>query len=318
MTLLSKTLLTFLYKYLSDVDVEGVEMPSLYGGSEGSGSGWGVRLSNVKLKEGAELMQLPGGRKAKKKKKKQPKQNGKNDDASFSHSTGGPDMSKDDTEKNGGNSSSEREDEEVRSTSPQTPENKISSWNKDHEPLEILDKHLADTGRSNSMPAISNTVTTAQETDCESLGSLEGGTRPETPVQESSFNLLSCFAPGTDAKKGEKGMPALPAQDKNIVSKVNYEYEDCYEEQHYENGKKLYPTMEENDSDNEGQDSFHETDHAKAVYHSIHTDENAKELASDYEAEVGDENDSSDLEEEKTPMVLRIGEGGYIGTLDVR
>ena len=64
MTLLSKTLLTFLYKYLSDVDVEGVEMPSLYGSTEAS-SGWGVRLSNVKLREGAELMVLPGGRKSK-------------------------------------------------------------------------------------------------------------------------------------------------------------------------------------------------------------------------------------------------------------
>eukprot|EP00529_Nitzschia_sp_RCC80_P018253 CAMPEP_0113447862 /NCGR_PEP_ID=MMETSP0014_2-20120614/4461_1 /TAXON_ID=2857 /ORGANISM="Nitzschia sp." /LENGTH=851 /DNA_ID=CAMNT_0000339039 /DNA_START=152 /DNA_END=2703 /DNA_ORIENTATION=+ /assembly_acc=CAM_ASM_000159 len=70
MAVLSKTLQTFLSKYLSDVDVEGVALPSVY-----DGSGWGVRLSNVKLREGVELMKtMPGGitktRKKKKKKKK--------------------------------------------------------------------------------------------------------------------------------------------------------------------------------------------------------------------------------------------------------
>ena len=58
MTLLSKTLQTLLYKYLSDVDVEGVALPSLYN-TDGH-SGWGVRLSNVKLREGVKLMDLPG------------------------------------------------------------------------------------------------------------------------------------------------------------------------------------------------------------------------------------------------------------------
>lgn len=58
MSLLSKTLQTLLYKYLSDVDVEGVELPSLYS-SEGH-SGWGVRLSNVKLREGTTLFTRRG------------------------------------------------------------------------------------------------------------------------------------------------------------------------------------------------------------------------------------------------------------------
>ena len=66
MSLLSKTLQTFLYKYLSDVDVEGVAMPSLM--DVNGQSGWGVRLSNVKLREGVELMTLPGKRKRKKRK----------------------------------------------------------------------------------------------------------------------------------------------------------------------------------------------------------------------------------------------------------
>ena len=68
MTLLSKTLQTLLYKYLSDVDVEGVALPSLYSAGEGH-SGWGVRLSNVKLREGTKLRNLPGKLRRKKRKK---------------------------------------------------------------------------------------------------------------------------------------------------------------------------------------------------------------------------------------------------------
>ena len=54
MSLLSRTLQTLLSKYLSDVDVEGVALPSF------SDSGWGVRLSNVKLRDGTKLMDLQG------------------------------------------------------------------------------------------------------------------------------------------------------------------------------------------------------------------------------------------------------------------
>eukprot|EP00934_Nitzschia_sp_Nitz4_P002444 Nitzschia sp. Nitz4//scaffold71_size96697//36516//40329//NITZ4_004692-RA/size96697-augustus-gene-0.153-mRNA-1//-1//CDS//3329557238//2439//frame0 len=69
MSLLSKTLQTFLYKYLRDVDVEGVALPSVY-----DGSGWGVRLSNVRLREGVQLMhQVPGSLTKKRKKRRKRK-----------------------------------------------------------------------------------------------------------------------------------------------------------------------------------------------------------------------------------------------------
>jgi hypothetical protein len=76
MSLLSKTLQTLLYRYLSDVDVEGVNLPSLLSGGGGVGGGgtgggggrrggdghggWGVRLANVVLREGAKILDLPG------------------------------------------------------------------------------------------------------------------------------------------------------------------------------------------------------------------------------------------------------------------
>ena len=64
MSLLSKTVQTFLTKYLSDVDVEGVTLPSY------DGSGWGVRLSNVQLREGVQLMKMMPGKVVKKRKVK--------------------------------------------------------------------------------------------------------------------------------------------------------------------------------------------------------------------------------------------------------
>ena len=54
MGLLSRTLQTLLNKYLLEVDVEGVAMPSLI--DVDGHSGWGVRLCNVRLREGVELM----------------------------------------------------------------------------------------------------------------------------------------------------------------------------------------------------------------------------------------------------------------------
>jgi len=64
MSLLSKTLQTFLTKYLSEVDVEGVTLPSY------DGSGWGVTLSNVHLREGVQLMKTMPGTVTKKRKVK--------------------------------------------------------------------------------------------------------------------------------------------------------------------------------------------------------------------------------------------------------
>eukprot|EP00986_Skeletonema_menzelii_P013747 scaffold8304_cov117-Skeletonema_menzelii.AAC.5 len=77
-TLLSKTLRTFLRTYLDDIELEGInwsaasstadqtnvgENNARQGSGSTSSSGWGVQLSNVKLREGMELVKLPGKRK---------------------------------------------------------------------------------------------------------------------------------------------------------------------------------------------------------------------------------------------------------------
>eukprot|EP00984_Skeletonema_dohrnii_P005832 scaffold2059_cov129-Skeletonema_dohrnii-CCMP3373.AAC.6 len=74
-TLLSKTLRTFLRTYLDDIELEGINWSAASTsdqnnagnnarqGSGSTSSGWGVQLSNVKLREGMELIKLPGKRK---------------------------------------------------------------------------------------------------------------------------------------------------------------------------------------------------------------------------------------------------------------
>ena len=62
-TLLSKTLRTFLRTYLDDIELEGINWSSTVDNNTNNAAGWGVQLSNVKLREGMELMTLPGKRK---------------------------------------------------------------------------------------------------------------------------------------------------------------------------------------------------------------------------------------------------------------
>ena len=75
-SLLSKTLRAFLRKYLENIELESInygygsadskadtskrDADDGGGGGSSASSGWGVRLSNVKLREGMELMKLPG------------------------------------------------------------------------------------------------------------------------------------------------------------------------------------------------------------------------------------------------------------------
>ena len=64
-TLLSKTLRTFLRTYLDDIELEGINWnndTTTTAANSGASGGWGVQLSNVKLREGMELVKLPGKR----------------------------------------------------------------------------------------------------------------------------------------------------------------------------------------------------------------------------------------------------------------
>ena len=92
---LARTLRTILSKYLLDIDVDSVYIPygdagpskdgrpaadggsSIDGGLESGAGGWGIHLSNVRLREGVTLMTLPGRRRrvatVRRKRKKRPR-----------------------------------------------------------------------------------------------------------------------------------------------------------------------------------------------------------------------------------------------------
>ncbi|KAL3756561.1 hypothetical protein ACHAWU_009955 [Discostella pseudostelligera] len=86
-SLLNKTLRAFLRKYLENIELDSIDYGSSIAagnkaaensnrdGASSSSSGWGVRLSNVKLREGMELVKLPGKHKRAITRKKRVKKN---------------------------------------------------------------------------------------------------------------------------------------------------------------------------------------------------------------------------------------------------
>jgi hypothetical protein len=312
MTLLSKTLLTFLYKYLSDVDVEGIEMPSLYGSTEGGGSGWGVRLSNVKLREGAELMVLPGSRKAKEKPKSSVK------DPTDGNSTV---SSKGSAKKKKKRREDEKHGTETTRNYAHRKGDRVAKQNSVGGQTGMLSEQQNDIVGMNHVQSSSfNTNSNGDELESTS-GSLESleveGTRPETPTQNSSISFLSCFAPGS-AKAGKNSkqtvgsIPEQNEQEQNLSTEASVE----------EEGEIRQFTKEINARTLNGHAEIGTQVLCDAIQESI--DEKLPQipdLSEDEDEE--DEGDQSDADEdydavESPPMALRIGENGSIGTLDVR
>lgn len=308
MTLLSKTLLTFLYKYLSDVDVEGVEMPSLYGSTDGATSGWGVRLSNVKLREGAELMVLPGGRKAK------PKTNSK--EQSDENPTT---SSKRISSKNNGRKREEEEDNETLTKDSNEMEQQSSQQS------DAVSRTIYNAARTHDNikdSSVNTTSTGLEELDSEgaSSASLEEGevTRPVTPTQQSGMSFLSCFAPGS-AQMGKPktgGSPHEVHEEEPIISSET-QLQGKHKEQYLKdingtitmNGGSEMNTKALCDAMQEG------IDEEMPRIPDLEEIENDLDEEEDLGNEIDEEDEDGPL---SPPMALRIGDGGHIGTLDVR
>lgn len=323
MTLLSKTLLTFLYKYLSDVDVEGIEMPSLYGSAEGPGSGWGVRLSNVKLREGAELKTLPGSKKSKpkqpkgKEREKPPIPKGEDDydntqvppePDGFQNDSGGQEAKK--SSKNGS----------LKVARNEFPDNAPKGQ---RETASVTD----DAGGKDGVPPTGRKRSDSEYTfeDDDSLSSLpdSGATRPETPTQDSSISFLSCFAPGSEDAKRQAIAKAASQTLLDDQNRQQQQEKDAVKNNSQEEGSdpvhphapKLNGHFKPVSSDDDGlkdtacrilDNEFTENGNGTKV-------EEENDDDGDHESKE-DEDDDGDSQ----PMILRIGKGGYIGTLDVR
>jgi len=378
MTLLSKTLLTFLYKYLSDVDVEGVEMPSLYGSTEGASSGWGVRLSNVKLREGAELMQLPGSKQKHKPKtgntaKSKPKSSNSTKESEASAASKSEHLEK-------SKHSTVSQHQQASSSKTRPKPTKLSGPNGNNEAVDSPHqktphkkgkntKRTKDINKSYSSDSDDGGVDTKNvtrgkaigkglesiETEEGSLSSLDDDddARPDTPNQESSMSFLTCFGPGSEhaAKQKDKtkgsvhsttsAPTSIPSKHQTTAAAAAATTDQRTQHSNSEprlqqdregksrhlsahgNGKMnghFRPVAVESDED----DSIDATDGVIVEEHEFAEDDTIDEdkhifenkNSTDDEESEGDDEDEND--EPTTSMALRIGEGGYIGTLDVR
>jgi len=358
--LLSKTLLTFLYKYLSDVDVEGIEMPSLYGSSsEGSGSGWGVRLSNVKLREGAELMTLPGSVvKQKQKQKKSKAATSDNKTNNNNNSSSSDTMTMDDAAQGATNSDSEKGRTKTSSEKNGFHSSTMTSnTNNKNGNTSTVTNNNHGAGRQR---LDSECSTIEHEDDDDDLGSLPENdlvVRPETPTQDSSLSFLSCFAPGNE-DPNEKQVVASSAvhhhhhrhqqqqqqqlqqeekekQSNNSSKNVSNSNENqLLEENASRDHHYLKKKFQTRSDDSNIQTTNHEDEknyenvvpiHAAAAHAAAQGPEYSgriekqgrlRNTATSSKENVSENN--NDETDDSRPMILRIGEGGYIGTLDVR
>lgn len=234
MSLLSRTLQTFLSKYLSDVDVEGVALPSVY-----DGSGWGLRLSNVKLREGVQLMkQMPGKvTKKRKRRRKRPKvlsattrrtgvtptpgdgkeRQGDDQRVKKQASTDGSQGVGDDDDENDDDSNNQHNGENTFNAGRVTPAARGDGQD---------GGHAGAAGRSpgqtrRSLPTVSEGGDSSGfHTDDEIDYDSDGAARPSTPVQESK-SFLSCFynSNSTSSTRNKLNDNSLHAKDDTTVTK---------------------------------------------------------------------------------------------------
>jgi hypothetical protein len=275
MSLLSKTLQTFLYKYLSDVDVEGVALPSVY-----DGSGWGVRLSNVQLREGVELMKELPGKVTKKRKRKRKirkrRQRPKEDPK---------------TEQLKRELFGQRESGDKRSTNepinPQASEVVLDSVGKSHE---REDKFYS---------------TDEEENDSDNAAAA----RPTTPVQESK-SMFSCFY-------NSRGSKTIPENSLHSNKKALQKRSSLPEE--HTNKSDTKPPPKRQLSAPAGTNTLPSTKEKPSHVEELQNIQDEGDGLQDNDDYDEYEYEEEFYEEDcQVPMRLCLGENGHIGTLDVR
>jgi len=321
MSLLSKTLQKLLYKYLSEVDVEGINLPSLYN-SDGH-SGWGVRLSNVKLREGAKLMDLPGssGKKRKKKEdKKKKRQKRKKKErpskgervAASEHDGGGHDAGDDARW-----SESKTQSRDARNEgSVHDPDGNATEANPNgaellapHGPIHKGNDHNEDGAATAAASAATDAAATT--TSSSSSWFFWYSSSTPQPTQELAENDPppsvdeDAALEGGDAVDGGTGSDAPPRVDDKDMNDVDKggrmngsNMEDEYDP--------LIGTLPSSKDESTDARSF---------------DEGSEGEESDDESYYSDDDEEEDEEEEQEeelPLILRLGKGSTIGILDVR
>jgi hypothetical protein len=295
MSLLSKTLQAFLSKYLSDVDVEGVALPSMY-----DGSGWGVRLSNVKLRDGVQLMEcMPGKRIQRrrttattKKKKRNTKTKRTRTIRSRSTVVG---------ETTTGRATAKSKEEDL-------PQSNMRRWSRTPGPDDRGSRNETRRGsagvqvsssrsRVNSYDELEVSVRSPDE-----KGEDPSSSRPVTPDQDSK-SIFSCFTKGRKAEKrastGEMDTTSSNTDD-DEESLLTHPPVSIVEEQPM---FRRYSSL----AMDEQRGSGYMGDYVKSVKLDDNDDQDEEESDSEDE-----------FEDYEQPYRLCVGDSGRIGTLDIR
>jgi len=354
MSLLSRTLQTLLSKYLSDVDVEGVALPSF------SDAGWGVRLSNVKLREGTKLMDLPNNaaRRPRTVQHKRPAQRRRNSNNKLSRREQHAHHEQEDESTSSNCSMNSHDDEgEGDENGDSTGKNTEAARQEDEQ------KNAAS---SSSYPAIKSseqqTVATENDTDSETIGTAADPpsqqqqpkkrgwfsswyysgstttteTNPPLVEDDEDEGLLeeeeeeedsarSCMSFRDDsARSGGASGSTTAANNKNNAKETTISKHDVLRE------ACMPPSTADAHEDDDDVESDAALDPLMGHVNSVNSQDSVfratppnasplKRSVSDIGESDRSENDNQDDEEEEgPPVILRLGEGGTIGTLDVR
>ena len=285
MGILSRTLQTLLNKYLLEVDVEGVAMPSLI--DVDGHSGWGVRLCNVRLREGVELMTLPGKRTVKKKRKRE-KRSSNSVDAE-TNQTSGSSASK-----------GKVQNDDVTKGQRLGETNNQVECGDDGETVQL----------SNDRDQLKQSLRLqlmSEDTEVESA--LSSRVPSPTVLCRTSFSsaVTGCLSRGKSAvgNADDDDKVETPTAPNTLVDEDVVFYTKCLEEDYSLKPTELFKPIESDEWN------------AKAVIVETVTDDSLHNNNGKYEEEVEEDEEEEEYTAEED-MILYLGKGGRIGTLDVR
>ncbi len=296
LSLLSKTVQAFLAKYLSDVDIEGVTLPSY------DGSGWGVRLSNVQLREGVQLMKTMPGKVVKKRvvkrkrrrkriiveDKKEKRKKDSNSSKSISNETKSkiiePQLQ-------------EQEDQDMPSDNPEVKYYRLDDERRSREKKGIYRRSRTNSAISTSELEIAVTYSADYYTDDDEVEDNKNADGTTSAPVRTSNSVFSCFYNRKSKKGGLNELSGNSLHRGHNDPQLNADVK--------LDGDKKTETIETSKGDTEKTDAA--------------TDDTHYEFAEDedFMYEFYEEEEEYE-EDQELPLRLCLGEHGKIGMVDVR
>ena len=308
-TLLSKTLRTFLRTYLDDIELEGINWSSTAdqtnvgnnnsrqgSGSSSSSSGWGVQLSNVKLREGMELVQLPGKRKRTVIVKKRVKRNNDNNKPSSSSAA---------------ESTAASAEAVAESETPRASNKRRINLDRKHVPFEAVQLPISNEPPPPPPPPVEENYDAFSEDYYSDTGTLSSN--PPTPTQSrSGFCGIPTAICSTNGGKSNNNHTSKRIQ-KTTYSNIDNEMSSFDDEQRSHASRSVSFDEGSIDNNKNNEHEYVATPPSPCNLSDLQLDDNN-----------GDDIDQEsfvEIEEEciiEDDMALVVGAGGIIGTLNIR